>query len=125
MIKRMDLSWIMVSDSEKSQKFFTEILGLKVTSGSPEYNWFELAAQDGGMALGVGGSCDKEPGPVAPGQNAVVTMTVDDIVACKATLEAKGVQFFGDIVEVPGHVKMALFADPDGNKFHLVQVITK
>ena len=53
--------------------------------------------------------------------NAVLAMTVDDIVAAKKELEGKKVSFIGDIIEVPGYVKMATFADPDGNIFQLVQ----
>ena len=53
--------------------------------------------------------------------NAVLAMTVDDIVAAKKELEGKKVSCIGDIIEVPGYVKMATFADPDGNIFQLVQ----
>lgn len=124
MIKSMDLAWITVSDFQRAKTFYTETLGLTLRSGAPEYSWMELVGKDGGMALGVGGDCGTDQNPVKPGQNAVMTMTVDDIVATKAALEAKGVQFFGDIIEVPGHVKMALFADPDGNKLQLVQMLS-
>jgi predicted enzyme related to lactoylglutathione lyase len=48
-------------------------------------------------------------------------MTVDNIVATKKELEAKGVTFIDEIMEIAGHVKMVTFTDPDGNKFQLVE----
>ncbi len=125
-IKSMNLAWINVSDIQKAEKFFVQTLGLKIDSGAPEYNWLELKGSHGGMTLGIGQSDDTDANqnPAKPGCNAVITMDVDDIVKTKADLEAKGVKFYGDIIEVPGHVKMATFADPDGNIFQLCQIIT-
>ena len=37
-----------------------------------------------------------------------------DVAAARAELEAKGVQFFGEVVDT-GVRQMAFFADPDGN----------
>ena len=73
--------------------------------------------------LGDWQSTNHSPSYEKPGNNSVVTLTVTDIVESKAELEAKGVKFFGDIIEVPGHVKMATFADPDNNVFQLVQML--
>ena len=43
----------------------------------------------------------------------------------RAELEAKGVRFDGDTVEVPGMVKLATFFDPDGNRYMFAQSLTK
>ena len=118
-IKSMDLAWITVKDAKKSVEFFTKILGLTISSGAEEYAWYELQGKDGGAMLGVGQWCDKSP--QLPSKNAVMTMTVDDIVVAKSHLEKHGVQLVGDIMEVPGHVKMQMFSDLDGNLFQLVQ----
>lgn len=120
-VKKMSLAWITVSDVTNTQKFFTETIGLKVSSSAPEHGWLELTGEDGGMILGVGQAGSESSDK--PGVNAVVTMTVDDIIASKAEMESKGVLFIGEIIEVPGHVKMATFLDPDGNMFQLVQEI--
>ena len=125
-IKRMDLAWITVSDFNRSKKFFAETLGLTLVADTPEYNWMELQASEGGVGLGVGAAGDKESSEyklVPPGSNSVVTMTVDNLDAAKADFEAKGVKFVGEIVEVPGHVKMVFFVDPDNNKFQLVEML--
>ena len=46
---------------------------------------------------------------------------VTDIDAARTELEAKGVRFEGDIVELPGLVKLATFYDPDGNRYMFAQ----
>lgn len=118
-IKKLELGWVTVSDFSKAKSFFVDTLGLEVFSGCDEYSWLELRGKDGGMILGVGGA--SEECGIKPGQNAVMTMTVDDLVAKKAELESKGVKFISDIQEVPHIVKMVMFVDLDGNKYQLVQ----
>jgi len=125
MVKSMNLAWISVSDYAKAKKFFTEQLGLKVVSDAPEFGWVELQGSEGGFTLGVAQEQIKSDEDIRPGSNAIVTMTVADIAKARATLQAKGVRCIGDILEVPGHVKLALFADSDGNKFQLVEEVSK
>lgn len=124
-VKRSDLSWILVSDINKAKKFFTEVVGLEIRSDTPEYGWIELMPKDGGSALGIGQYNPQYGKDAKPGENAIVTFTVDDIVKAKALFQEKNVTLMGDIVEVPGHVKMLFFADEDGNKFQLVQVLNE
>lgn len=123
MIKRSDMAWITVNDIAKAKKLFVDILGMKVQANAPEYGWMEVVAKDGGSALGIGQFNPEYGKEVQPGQNAVVTFTVDDMVAAKALLEKNNVIILGDVVEVPGHVKMLFFADADGNKFQIVQLL--
>ncbi len=115
-IKKIGLSAITVSDIKKSSKFFSDI-GLKVKSNHPEFGWCEFTGLDDGNILGVGQS----DGSMKPGTNAVVSLTVQDIVKSKADLESKGVKFISEIMEVPGEVKLVLFKDLDGNVFYLAQ----
>jgi len=120
----MDLAWVSVRNIKKSAKFFTQALGLEVASGGEEFGWIELVGKDGGLVLGLGEEKDKES-PVQPGNNAVITMTVDNIKRSKTAFQKKGATFIGDIFEVPGKIKIAMFQDPDGNYFHLVQELDK
>lgn len=123
-IKHSKLSWIAVSDWEKAKSFFTEQLGMNISSSSEEFGWLELAGADGVPAIGLAHVASSDnPSPVHPGQNAIICLNVDNIVEAKANFEKKGVQFHGDIIEVPKEIKMALFTDPDGNKFQLVEVL--
>jgi len=124
-IKRMDLAWIIASDTQKAKQFFGETLGLKISTDSSEHGWMEFVGHEGGATLGVGKECKTTAPDLAAGQNAVVTMTVDNIVAMKKSLEDKGVKFLGDIIEVPGHVKMAMFCDADNNKFQIVEMLSE
>ena len=120
-IKNMELGWISVYDLARSKQFFTETLGLELGHSNEAHGWLELKTATAGFWLGVGKYTKEANGPIVPGSNTVLTMTVDDLLATKAELEAKKVVFVGEILEIPGHVKMALFQDPDGNHFQLVE----
>ena len=54
----------------------------------------------------------------APQKNAHPAIHVDDVAAARAELEAKGVEFFGEILDT-GVCHMAFFTDPDGNDLML------
>ena len=56
--------------------------------------------------------------PFAPQKNGHVALHVDDVAAARAELEAKGVEFFGDVLDT-GVCHMAFFTDPDGNDLML------
>jgi predicted enzyme related to lactoylglutathione lyase len=120
-IKKMTLSWITASDINTTKKFFVDTLGLTLKEETTEHGWIEVQGSEGGMYLGIGKYCPDYSKESKPGTNAVVTMTVDNIVATKKELEAKGVTFIDEIMEIAGHVKMVTFTDPDGNKFQLVE----
>lgn len=118
-IKKIELSWIVVSDINKAKKFFVDHIGLKIDTEDKEMGWLELSGHEGGAILGIAQANDFSP--VSPGQNSITTFTVENIEKAVADLTKKGVELIGDILEIPGHVKMQLFADFDGNKFQLVE----
>jgi len=117
-IKKIELGWITVANLKKSKNFFTD-MGLKLVESQEEWGWMELQGTEGGTLLGVGEASEKNSNK--PGHNAVLTFTVDDLVKSKKEMEAKGVKFVDEIMEVPGDVKMVTFVDPDGNNFQLVE----
>lgn len=119
-VKKINLAWIVVSDINKSRKFFTDTVGLTESMFDQNFGWLELKGLEDSTSLGV---CGEYQGEKA-GQNAVVTFTVDDLVEAKKELEQKGVKFIGEIMEVLGDVKLATFVDPDGNKFQLVEQLS-
>lgn len=120
-VKGMHLAWIVVSDLKKAKKFFTESIGLKLGECHEENNWLELSGEDG-YKLGVGTASPHNP--IGKGQNAIVTITVEDMTKSRSQLSKKGVKLIGDVMEIPGHVKLQLFEDPDGNKFQLVEELS-
>ncbi len=123
--KSIDLVWIIVKDFKSALKFYTEVAGLKVLEIQEEWGWAELAGHDGkGMKLGIAQQRPDNQDPIQPGQNGVITLSVDNIdQACK-DLAKQGANLVGEILEVPGHVKMQTVRDGDGNTFQLVQDIS-
>lgn len=119
MLKSFELAWIVVSDIKKAKKFFTETLGLKEHVYEEKYGWAELCGQDGGTMIGI--AQKNEHSEIAPGENAIITITVDNIEETVAEFKKKKVNLVGGIIEVPGHVKMQMFTDSDNNKFQIVQ----
>lgn len=124
-IKSIDLSWIVVSDIKKATSYFTDVIGLKVTQSSIDQGWVELAGHNGGTVLGLAQAQTDSLTPIPAGGNAVVTFTVENISKTKDELVKKGVKMLGDVLEVPGHVKLQFFADQDGNRFQLVQDLSR
>jgi len=57
-------------------------------------------------------------GTFAPQKNAHLALHVDDVEATRRELEAKGVEFTGDVLDT-GVCHMAFFTDPDGNDLML------
>ena len=119
--KSMELAWIVVKDLKKAVKFYTEVIGLKLLEISEEFNWAELEGKLGGARLGIAQMNDEG---FEPGENAFLTFSVDDLFLARAELESKGAKFIGEIEEIPGHVRMLMVIDLDGNRFQLVQKLT-
>lgn len=117
-IPSIGLVWIVVDDHKAAVKFYTEVVGLKLMESSEEWGWAELEGKNG-MRLGIGKwdeKCD-----VKPGDNTILTFTVDNLDAKKAEMIQKGAVCVGDVQEVPGHVRMQMIKDLDGNQFQIVQ----
>jgi predicted enzyme related to lactoylglutathione lyase len=131
-IKNISLAWVSTTDLKQAKNFFSDILGLKVSTASDEHGWLELHAKNDDFLLGVGEvkaehdhssfAATTQINPVKPGQNAVITFEVPNIELAKIELESKNVRVY-DIVTIPGHVKMAFLQDFDGNFFQLVELL--
>ena len=112
------LSWIVVKDLEKAIKFYTDVVGLEIKEYHKEYRWAELSGP-GGSILGIG---EEDPvSGIKPGSNAVVTISVADMDQAITHFVKNGATLIGDLVEIPGHVKMQTFIDTDKNTLQLVQ----
>ena len=112
----MTMSSLVVSDIQKAKRLFVDILGLECTEHAEEHNWMEFKGEEGGY-IGVGAPCEEG---MTPGVNASLSISVDNIEETKSHLESHGVAV-GEIMEIPGHVKLAPFKDEDGNEFFLAQ----
>ncbi|HUT78505.1 MAG TPA: VOC family protein [Polyangia bacterium] len=111
MISKLDFVGIPSEDSDRSRAFYVETLGLKPDPKADYECW-------------AGETCFSiwEPAKIgmefAPQRNAHPALHVDDVAAARTELEAKGVEFSGEILD-SGACHMALFRDPDGNDLML------
>lgn len=118
-IKSTNLTWVCVADLDKALKFYVQTLGFKQLFVSQEHGWAELEGEEGEGRIGL--ATKSSGGPISPGNNGVPTLNVDNIEAETAELKQKGAKMVGELQEVPGHVKMQLLVDPDGNHLQLVE----
>lgn len=113
---------VMISNMDKAIEFYTRTLGLKLENRFGD-EWAEV---DAGPGLRIGLHPGREgPKPGTAGSISVgftVTGSIEDVVA---TLKSKGVTFEGPIRDNSKEegIKLAFFADPDGNALYLCEVV--
>jgi catechol 2,3-dioxygenase-like lactoylglutathione lyase family enzyme len=112
-VERVDFLSIASQDIERSRRFYLETLGLPLDRDVPT-GGFEAAC--GQVTLGVW-EPEKMGLPFAPNPNDIA-LRVADVAETRAELEAKGVEFSGEILDT-GVCHMAFFHDPDGNALML------
>lgn len=117
-VKGIFLNWIVVNNIESAITFYTQVVGLQLKEYSKEYKWAELSGPEGSV-LGIAEESEQED--KRAGTDAVVTITVQDLEKACIDLVKKGGHLLGDMIEIPGHVKLQSFEDPSGNKLQLVQ----
>jgi catechol 2,3-dioxygenase-like lactoylglutathione lyase family enzyme len=112
-VERTDFISVPVTDLERAEQFYGETLGLpKIsTRGFPEYQLGENISLYLMRMEDVGGEWS---GP----HSAHVALRVPDVAETRRDLEARGVQFEGDILDT-SVCQMAFFKDPDGNQLML------
>ena len=113
MITKLDFVAVPSQDAERSRSFYIDTLGLR----ADEHARFEAWAGETCFAIWEPARMGME---FSPQKNAHPALHVDDIVAARAELEAKGVAFAGDTFDT-GVCHMALFTDPDGNDLMIHQ----
>jgi predicted enzyme related to lactoylglutathione lyase len=114
LISGVDFVALPTHDVVASAEFYGEILGLARSVYMPERNFAEF--ETGNLTLSV---IDAEKmGLEHNPQPTEIALHVDDVAEARKTLEARGVQFKGEILDT-GVCHMAFFEDPEGNKFML------
>jgi catechol 2,3-dioxygenase-like lactoylglutathione lyase family enzyme len=111
-VEQVDFVSIVTQDIERSRRFYLEALELPLECDTPM--GFEVAA--GQVTLSIWDP-SRIGVPFAPNPNDVA-LRVDDVAERRAELEARGVEFAGEILDT-GVCHMAFFHDPDGNALML------
>jgi catechol 2,3-dioxygenase-like lactoylglutathione lyase family enzyme len=113
-ITRVDFVPIPTQDADRARAFYRDTLGLAESEHTVDkpFSEFDL----GGTTLSIWDPTSAGR-PFNANTNAVALHT-DDVKAMREELEARGVTFFGDILDT-GVCHMAFFADVDGNPLML------
>jgi catechol 2,3-dioxygenase-like lactoylglutathione lyase family enzyme len=111
-VERVDFVSVLTQDIPRAKKFYGETLGLPIETEDEHDVEFAL----GQVTLDVFNPASIGR-PFAPSP-AGIAIRVPDVAATRATLEAKGVEFDGEIVD-SGVCHFAFFKDPDGNALML------
>ena len=107
-VEKVDFVSVLTQDLPRAKRFYSEVLGLEIESEGEHDLEFGL----GQVTLDVfDPSTIGQPFSPSP---AGIAIRVPDVAATRAELEAKGVEFDGDIVHT-SVCDMTFFRDPDGN----------
>ena len=107
-VEKVDFVSVLTQDIPRAKRFYSEVLGLEIESEGEHDLEFGL----GQVTLDVfDPSTIGQPFSPSP---AGIAIRVPDVAATRAELEAKGVEFDGDIVHT-SVCDMTFFRDPDGN----------
>lgn len=108
-----------VKDLAASIAWYGEHLGFEPILNLEDHGWAELSSPVRGAAIGLSVPAEAPKGPGA------IALGVKDIAATMEKLKAGGVAFEGEVVELPGLVKLATFHDPDGNTITLAESLVE
>jgi catechol 2,3-dioxygenase-like lactoylglutathione lyase family enzyme len=109
-----DFITVATQDINAAEKFYVEILGLPLSK-----RWGQMPAAEfetGTLTIAVMQS--EAFGMEFRANNHPIALRVEDVPSARADLEARGVEFSGDILD-SGVCHQAFFTDPDGNRLAL------
>jgi catechol 2,3-dioxygenase-like lactoylglutathione lyase family enzyme len=112
-VEHVDFWAVPVTDMDRSVGFYRDTLGLE-QSGDAGFPEFRLG--DNGFLYLL--SLEAIGGAFRAPHDAGFALRVPDVHETRKELEAKGVEFNGDVLDT-GVCHMAFFADPDGNQMVL------
>jgi len=107
-VERVDFVSFFTQDIGRAKQFYSEVLGLAIESEGES----DMELTCGQVTLDVFDPSSIGQ-PFAPSP-AGLALRVHDVASARADLEAKGVEFDGDIVHT-SVCDMTFFKDPDGN----------
>ncbi|MEM1317243.1 MAG: VOC family protein [Pseudomonadota bacterium] len=108
-----------VRDRVATAAWYRQHLGFEEIYSAEEVGWTELSTNTPGVTIGLADSVELTP------SNTMPVFGVADCEAARTALEVAGIKFDGDTIHVEGMVKVAAFADPDGNPLMIAEDLTK
>jgi predicted enzyme related to lactoylglutathione lyase len=115
MIGKLELVMVVVSDMERSLRFYRDVLGLGVEHESP--HWSQLDA--GTISIGLHPGAEERP---APDESPVqLAFYVEDAEQAVGELRSAGAEVAQEPVEEPFGGYLAVIRDPDGHAIQLLQ----
>ena len=109
-----------VTDLDRSLSWYRDTLGFTLLYKRDDIAWCEL--ETAVARVNVGLSERREAGGAG---GATLTFGVADLDAAKAALDQRQVRQDGDIVEIPGLVRLLTFYDPDDNALMFYQDLSE
>jgi lactoylglutathione lyase len=123
MIRRIVLAGIWVSDQDAAREFYVEKLGFKLQTDiimESGYRWLEVVPPGGDTALTLAKPYLSQK-DVSIGGFSNVVLSCDNIKQTYIELKSQGVKFIEKPDMQDWGMMQALFQDPDGNVFVLVE----
>jgi predicted enzyme related to lactoylglutathione lyase len=111
-----DFVCVPTSDLAAAQRFYGEVLGLPMSKTWGTENPVGAEYETGSLTLALCAS--DRLGMEYRTHTHPIALRVEDVAAARAELEARGVEFHGDIMD-SGVCHMAHFQDVDGNALML------
>ena len=111
-VERVDFVSFFTRDIARAKHFYSEILGLEIESEGESD--MELTCGQVTLDIFDPTSIGQQFAPSPAG----LSLRVSDVAAARSELEAKGVEFDGEILDT-GVCHMTSFKDPDGNALML------
>ncbi len=113
------IATVFVTDMDRAVTFYTDTLGLKLRTRAGDH-WAEVEAKRD-LVIGLHPASPDGPRPGTAGAVQIglqVNEPLEDVVG---ELTRRGVAFTGPIID-DKNVRLAFFADPDGNVHYLCEV---
>jgi len=101
---------VVVSDAKKSAKWFEDVVGLR---SSADGHWVLVWPRGASARIHL---CEGKPDP----GNTGIAFYVKDIETKAKKMKAKGAKFTHDVTKSSWGTN-AMFADADGNEYHLIE----
>lgn len=115
---------IMVSDMDRSVRFYRDTLGLKLRFQSPDWTEFDM----GSTTLALHGGAKPAPAPSREhfAGTASIGFNVDNLDKTCEELKAKGARMVMPPTEREGEgIRLAVFTDPDGLPVSFSQTVPR